>query len=412
MRNAIKKQENHANLAAVALTGIVFTGVVLLMDIYAMILVLEQKHEFAQHSSINTEHSLLFVVVTVAFDALPIFYSGITLIYLRSLLCTRNSRVLRAWFKACFYPILESNEVIDEREGQLGIVLTLCFAPLSCIATHSGYIVVGWVSSHSEHSASFAFLYIFSFVYYFIIFRHLYTAFPEERFDQCCHEGYLIIRLLKVLCKWLGFACTCFWCCPCRCWKTERFTHVEMRDTNDTPQENARPQDENIQPSHVEMRDTNDTPQENARPQDENIQPLFNLHAFFTAFWIGYFLVIVEVAVVVGYWLLPLTLHRASVNLYHYAQLAFVIITVLITYKFFQAGIGPKKILQAFLNKFRELRGANQAQDNLEDTVAVGRVIGEVAHTVITMNQARQNEKQPPVTPADAAAVEDPHQLV
>ena len=389
MRNAIKKQENHANLAAVALTGIVFTGVVLLMDIYAMILVLEQKHEFAQHSSINTEHSLLFVVVTVAFDALPIFYSGITLIYLRSLLCTRNSRVLRAWFQACFYPILESDEVIDEREGQLGIVLTLCFAPLSCIATHSGYIVVGWVSSHSEHSASFAFLYIFSFVYYFIIFRHLYTAFPEERYYQCCHEGYLIIRLLKELCIWLRLACSCFWCCPCRCWKTERFTHHQGNN-------------------HVEMRETNDTPQENARTQDENIQPSFNLHAFFTAFWIGYFLVIVEVAVVVGYWLLPLTLHRASVNLYHYAQLAFVIITGLITYKFFQAGIGPKKILQAFLNKFRELKGGNQAPDNLEDTVAVGRVIGEVAHTVITMNQARQNEKQPPVTPADAAAVEDP----
>lgn len=321
IRVAIEKPENHANLAAIALTGTVFTAVVFLMDIYTLVLVVKGNHEFTLHTSIK-EYSLLFVALMVALDALPILYSGITLAYLRFLLWAHNIEGLQAWIRACLGAETQRAIQYGKDEGfKVWLVLTLCFAPLFCIASHSGYIIVGWVS---EHSASYIFLHIFSFAYYFILFRHLYIAFKKTEVScQCCLEIVLICNLLKELYIWSGKAHDYF-CCRCR--KTEFTTNTQRNE------------------QHAERYD------KNAGQQDKNIQ--FELHAFFIVFWIGIFLLILEGGVVVGFWLIPITLDAATTNIYHYAQLASVILTGLITYKIFHAGTGPKKTLQAFRKTF------------------------------------------------------------
>ena len=76
---AINKEQNHANLAAFVVTGLVFSTFVLVLDIIALVLVAEGKHEFSHHSNVS---SLTFVIITAVFDAIAVLITYIILIYL------------------------------------------------------------------------------------------------------------------------------------------------------------------------------------------------------------------------------------------------------------------------------------------------------------------------------------------
>jgi len=66
----------------------------------------------------------------------------------------------------------------------------MCFAPLFCIASHSEYIAIAWVSD-TQHPGPITYLYIISFFYYFIIFRQLYRFLSNNGITGCRnHQGY------------------------------------------------------------------------------------------------------------------------------------------------------------------------------------------------------------------------------
>ena len=69
---AIEMRKNHANLAALALTGLVFMIFVLALDIQSTKLVYQGKHEFTEYTdfSFGKVYSLSFEIVVTAFDAL------------------------------------------------------------------------------------------------------------------------------------------------------------------------------------------------------------------------------------------------------------------------------------------------------------------------------------------------------
>ena len=147
LSSAINKEQNHANLAALALTGLVFSTFTVVLDIVALVLVVQGKHEFSpNYSNLN---SLCFVIGTTVCDAIAVLVAYITL-----------ACITRLYFTSLKPQIV-------------WLVILICFAPLFCLTSHSGYIIVAWVSD-TQHAGPATSFYIISFLYYFIPFRQLY----------------------------------------------------------------------------------------------------------------------------------------------------------------------------------------------------------------------------------------------
>jgi len=160
----INKEQNHANLAALVLTGLVFSTFVVVLDIWALILVVQGKREFiTRYSNCNQT----FIVITTALDTLAVVIAYITLICLFiCLVCCR----------------------CKQTKYTLWILVVTCIAPLFCLASHSGYIIVAWISD-TRYPGPVVYLYIFSFFYYFIIFRQVYKACNRHKEDKTCKQN-------------------------------------------------------------------------------------------------------------------------------------------------------------------------------------------------------------------------------
>ena len=159
---AMQKEQNHANLAAFALTGLVFSTFVVALDIRAWVLVDQEKHEFTNHSNFV---SLSFVKVTTVLDTGIVLFVYIIVLYLSCFICCKGKYCCKE--KCCW-----------KLDSTLWIVATICIAPLFCIFSHSQYIIMAWVSDH-QHPGPVTYLYIISFFYYFISFRQLYESCSE-----------------------------------------------------------------------------------------------------------------------------------------------------------------------------------------------------------------------------------------
>lgn len=82
---AIEMRKNHANLAAFALTGLVFTTFVLGVDIRNTILVARGNHEYAEYSDFNLAnvYSLIFEFITFGLDGFAALGAWSIVLYLR-----------------------------------------------------------------------------------------------------------------------------------------------------------------------------------------------------------------------------------------------------------------------------------------------------------------------------------------
>ena len=111
-------------------------------------LVIEKKHEFP------TIHSNLYSLIFIIFwDVIAVL-----VVYIPLLALCLKQRIV--W-----------------------LVTLMCCAPLFCIASHSGYIIVTWLSDN-QHGGPAIFFYIISFSYYFIIFRQLYKYCNRKRHQE------------------------------------------------------------------------------------------------------------------------------------------------------------------------------------------------------------------------------------
>ena len=150
--SAMDKGQNHASLAALALTGLVFSTLVLVPDVWALVRVYQGKQEFPNKSQVD----LLYVVLV--FDALGALVSLGALGTLCCLGCHRLS------------PNQYQNQTPFRVKLSLG---AMCFAPVFFVASHSGYIIIAYVSD-TQHAGPATFWYIISFFYLFVSFRQLY----------------------------------------------------------------------------------------------------------------------------------------------------------------------------------------------------------------------------------------------
>lgn len=436
IRVAITTPQNHANLAALALTGLIFTVFVLIMDICAVTFTAIEHHEYAKHDSIDKEYSLLFVILTAILDAIPTLFSLVVLSYLRMLACpcecTKNISCLESCFESFLYPIFgiivetETKRTEEEKkrwkefknnEFVLWIVAGLCVAPLFCIASHSGYIIIGWVSN-VEHATSILFMYIFSFLYYFIIFRQLHLVFLGS--DPTCPETHLFVILLKKLGSWCCITSNCFIFCPCRCFSgctadgngSDSDSHSNSGKgsggfCHSAPDQYKQECFEKCRIScikcftclkcfnkctctkyekeleRVDKGYEMEYPRSEIKKRDKKCSEntTFNLSALFMELYIGFPLVGLEVFVIAAFITIPVLVDTAASHIYRIVQLVFIIATGLITYKLFHTGEVPKQILRAFISNFKK----SDARD-IDDAEAAGEVISMVAHTVINMH--------------------------
>ena len=264
---ALEMRKNHANLAALVLTGLVFVIFVLALDIQSTILVYQGKHEFTEYTDFSFEkvYSLSFEKVVTALDALVALVALLIVVCLLVRLCISCCCKCNCCSEICALRLLAS----------------LCVAPLLCIATHCGYIIIGWVTHDQQHTAAI-FIYTISFFYYFIFFRQMYI---------------MLSNLLK-------------YCCG------------KQTDEQNMDEERKDDSDRETIPLHPRQ----------ISGESESM-PNFNFTVFFIEIVAGILPVGIEIAVVYSIVELPVTLVRAPIGIYRIIQLAFVIVTGLFTYK-------------------------------------------------------------------------------
>ena len=104
------------------ITGLVFSTFTEVLDIWALVLLVQESHEFNQHTNFT---SLTFVIITTVFDAAIVLAAYITLLYLRCLICCRKEH---------------------KPTRTLWVVTSMSIAPLFCLTSDSGYIIMACMS--------------------------------------------------------------------------------------------------------------------------------------------------------------------------------------------------------------------------------------------------------------------------
>ena len=404
---AINKVQNHANLAALVLTGLLFSTFVVMLDSVALVLVVQGKHEFAKRSDFRKVSSLFFVFITTVFDAAIVLAAYIILFYLRCLVCCRKEH---------------------KSTWNLWMLASTCIAPLFCIASHSGYIIVAWVSD-TKHAGPVTFAYIISFFYYFVIFRQLYIILSKTYKPTACFEFYVYcFRKVSEACRSLV--------------QGER-RRENREESGVAPQSNngsielknpASEGDKSTQPAqpaqpamletgerpsvqeeegtsdregsavplitHVSrVRESNSDVQVTAvryggeeTPDDSQSTPTFNFTAFFMEIYLGVFPVGAHFFVIYSLVAIPVSLTDAPTDMYHIIQLAFIIITGLFTYKFIYTEDEPKQFTKSFVKYLKKKDLQDLGLNQLQDAEAAGKVVGKVAYIIMEQNANTNKE--------------------
>ena len=181
LSSAIDNEQNNANIAALILTELLFSTLVVALDIVALVFVCQGNLEFSSYSNV----SLIFIIIRTVLDTATVLITCIILLYLL-LRCKKLP-------ECC-----EHTRKCLDTGTPLTVALT-CFVPLFCLVSHSGYIIVAWLSD-TQHAGPATFFYIISFLYCFIISRQLYnfcnSKLPKVRHQKACFYFFIFLKFL------------------------------------------------------------------------------------------------------------------------------------------------------------------------------------------------------------------------
>ena len=352
---ALNKKQNHANLAALVLTGLLFSTFVVMLDFVALELVVQGKHEFTKHSDFGKVSSLYFIIITTVFDAAIVLAAYFMLFCLGCLVRCRKEHkpTCRQWMLA-----------------------SICIAPLFCIASHSGYIIVAWVSD-TKHAGPVTFAYIISFFYYFIIFRQLYTILSKN----------------KLTARFELYCCCC--CCfpkISKAYRTlvHRIRGRKNREESDLPELNNLASEGDQSESDAQATAVRNGREET--PDDSQSTSTFNFTAFFMEIYLGMIPVGAHIFVIYSIVAIPVSLTDAPTDIYHIIQLAFIIGTGLFTYKLIYTEDEPKQFTKSFVKYLQKKDIKDLGLNQLQDAEAAGKVVGKVAYTIMEQNAVANKE--------------------
>ena len=180
LSSAIDKEQNDANIVALVLTGVLFSTLVVTLDIVALVRAFQRNLEFSSRSNVGLSFMravLDTAAVLITYIILPLYLLLPKHFQKKCLKCCKK---LPEYCK----PTCKSLKHKNTRTTLT--VASMCFAPLFCLASHSGYIIVAWLSD-SQHAGPATFFYIISFLYCFIILRQLYK-FCNSKFQKVRHH--------------------------------------------------------------------------------------------------------------------------------------------------------------------------------------------------------------------------------
>ena len=177
---------HNQNYAALILTGMVFSGFVLIYDVCALYHVYF-KDDLKLLEDIYGVDAYIFSRITIAvilsFDGLTMLFSGLNFFIISCLTqdCMRCCFSCFIFMYFCRKHTYSENEFDKHQEYRLWLLLASFIAPLVCMGTHSSFVIMAWTSD-SEQANSMTVIFILSFIYYFLGFRQLYIIFAQG----CC----------------------------------------------------------------------------------------------------------------------------------------------------------------------------------------------------------------------------------
>ena len=270
IRRLIRKPSNHANIAAFALTGIYCSIFILIMDSVALHLIWKNHHELSNHKHY---YPIYFVIGLFVIDVISLFAVFYVYLYLFITCCIGDeNKCTLAWlsciFACMYFPIfgpidpetdnndspenktaqkqlgqrLSLNADVKETNGttnsemlseyKIWLVLSGFIAPFVCLLSHSGFIIVAWVSN-PQHAWSSALRTLFSFLFFFFMLRQAYMQFnqswqergksnPQKEELQPQTHGRTTTGesgggTFKSLCKYCCYYLFCSWLKACFC---------------------------------------------------------------------------------------------------------------------------------------------------------------------------------------------------
>ena len=166
LSSVLNKEQNHANIAALVLTGLLFSTLVVTLDIVALVHACQRNLEFSSHINF----SLSFIIIRTVLDTAAVLITYICLYLLLPKYFQKKISKCCKKLPECCKHVCKRLKHINARTPLT--VASTCFAPLFCLAFHSGCIIVAWLSD-SQHAGPATFFYIISFLYCFIIIRQL-----------------------------------------------------------------------------------------------------------------------------------------------------------------------------------------------------------------------------------------------
>ena len=309
------------------------------MDIAALVCVFG-KHELHKYD-IQLTSSKVSIFLMTFFDLLITFVVtlGTFIIYCHNACCTKEGSqdcFVNCCFRffCCIFP---DQNVPTEDEKKLWILTLLLIAPLVCLASHAGYIIIAWISD-PQHASSATFIALLSFFYYFISFRQLYTALRRKSNfckSRCCQrptdntsdveEGRPLLLSEQ----------------------TKRGT--EQAAAVSSAQRPVSPREEYVTNSEAEEREpmqseqgheqeAADTSVTTVSPRKEYIKwektkAKFDMRFCICEIFFGIVLVSIEVFVIYAIGWLPFRSTAASVDIFRLMQLSLLALAILITYK-------------------------------------------------------------------------------
>ena len=140
LSSAINKEENHANLAALVFTELLFSTFVVAVDIVALCCI---NPEFSSYSNFSQDFAIFTTLLDAAAMLIAYFIFpclGLTKIGLTKIGLTKIA------LPCCRKKCLE-----DKKAWTTLILVSMCSAPLFSLAFHSGYIIAAWLSD-TQHA--------------------------------------------------------------------------------------------------------------------------------------------------------------------------------------------------------------------------------------------------------------------